>query len=156
MTVTIRKRDGSTLIVGKTKPKGPTRFILEGRPVTLSEAARILDVGLRTVVRNTRKGGVIDVAAIRALVPGEPLKKVIPEPKPVRIKRQPRTYTVADRTLTLRAWAGLTGLPLDLLRQRVETYGWDIGRALSKPAPAKSRNEKIIARIASAFHGVAA
>lgn len=171
MAVTIHKRDGSTVIVGKTKPKGPTRFILNGEGVTLSEAARILDVGLRTIMRHTRKG-VIDVTAIRALVPGEPLRNdpaTLPqarrpahtplERKSVKPKRSPRTYTFADRTLTLREWSDLTGLSLDLLRCRVDVYGWEIGRALSQPVATASvdsrrrnQNRKFIARIAATFH----
>lgn len=174
MTVTIHKRDGSTIIVRTTKPaaskaKGPTGYVLKGKRVTLSDAARILDVGLRTIIRHTH-GGVIDVAAIRALVPGEPLRapqraKANPSntaaDKPATAKRGAATYAFEGRAHTLREWADITGIPLTTLRQRVDL--WGVERALTQPystasidSRRRNRNRKVIARIASTFHEVAA
>lgn len=53
-----------------------------------------------------------------------------------------KRYRHAGLALTLRGWAARTGMNIELLRSRVQRFGWNIGEALTV-APHKRRTAPI-------------
>lgn len=51
----------------------------------------------------------------------------------------PRYLTHDGRTLTLNEWAEETGIPANTIRDRIDSRGWSVGDALSRPVAAKFR-----------------
>lgn len=137
-------RQGMTLEDALTCPRKPTGrrkaavFLFEGEPLTVAQIAERTGKHVCTIYRR-RLGN--------RILSQEELHDPHAEP-PVTA----RLITFGSRTLTLSAWARLTGMDPVTIAQRINR-GWPVPRALTTPPATKAPvlRRRAIARMVRAF-----